>query len=93
MESHLVDVHLGETVAPYVTLPPLRAVLPIDKDNHLVVCNAGTAAQEAAKRQLNAILADNEQATVATTRKNLRAWLETSPEGRSMESAVENLLS
>ena len=32
-ESHLFDVHLGETLAPYVTLPPLRAVLPIDKDN------------------------------------------------------------
>ena len=28
-ESQVFGVHLGETVAPYVTLPPLRAVLPI----------------------------------------------------------------
>ncbi len=32
-ETQIYDVHLGETIAPYVTLPPLRAVLPIDKDN------------------------------------------------------------
>ena len=25
---HLCDVHLGETIAPYVTLPPLKALLP-----------------------------------------------------------------
>ena len=27
--AHLFDVHLGETLAPYVTLPPLKAVLPL----------------------------------------------------------------
>ena len=27
--SHLFDVHLGETVAPYVTLEPLQALLPV----------------------------------------------------------------
>ena len=27
--SHLFDVHLGETIAPYVTLPPLKALLPL----------------------------------------------------------------
>ena len=27
--SHVYDVHLGETVVPYATLPPLKAVLPI----------------------------------------------------------------
>ena len=27
--AHLFDVHLGETVAPYVTLKPLRALLPL----------------------------------------------------------------
>ena len=27
--SHLFDVHLGETVAPYVTLEPLKALLPL----------------------------------------------------------------
>ena len=26
---HLFDVHLGETIAPYVALPPLKAILPL----------------------------------------------------------------
>lgn len=30
-KSHLFDVHLGETVAPYATLPPLQALLPIKR--------------------------------------------------------------
>ena len=25
---HVFDVHLGETIAPYVTLNPLKAILP-----------------------------------------------------------------
>ena len=29
--SHLYDVHLGETVVPYATLPPLKAVLPLKR--------------------------------------------------------------
>ena len=28
-DRHLFDVHLGETVAPYVTLEPLKALLPL----------------------------------------------------------------
>ena len=32
-EDNIFDVHLGETVAPYVTLPPRNAVLPIDKED------------------------------------------------------------
>ena len=28
---HLFDVHLGETIAPYVTLEPLRALLPLKR--------------------------------------------------------------
>ena len=32
---HVFDVHLGETVAPYVTLPPLRAVLPISTETEI----------------------------------------------------------
>ena len=28
-KAHLFDVHLGETVAPYVTLTPLKAILPL----------------------------------------------------------------
>ena len=30
-KAHVFDVHLGETLAPYVTLAPLKAVLPINK--------------------------------------------------------------
>ena len=29
--SHVYDVHLGETVVPYATLPPLKAVLPLKR--------------------------------------------------------------
>ena len=29
--SHLYDVHLGETVVPYATLPPLKAILPLKR--------------------------------------------------------------
>ena len=28
---HLFDVHLGETVVPYATLPPLKAILPLKR--------------------------------------------------------------
>ena len=32
-ESHLFKVHLGETIAPYVTLEPLKALLPFKQDD------------------------------------------------------------
>ncbi|MXW41579.1 MAG: hypothetical protein F4138_00155 [Acidimicrobiia bacterium] len=60
---------------------------------HLNSYEAEVMAKTAAKRQLNAILADNHKATVTTIRKKLRARLETSPEGNSVEMAVEKLLS
>ena len=31
--THVFDVHLGETVVPYVTLTPLTAVLPLKRDD------------------------------------------------------------
>ena len=31
-EAHVFDVHLGETVVPYATLDPLKAVLPIERN-------------------------------------------------------------
>jgi hypothetical protein len=33
---HLFDVHLGETVAPYVTLEPLQALLPLQQRDHAI---------------------------------------------------------
>ena len=35
-ESHLFDIHLGETVAPYVTLEPLRALLPLNQGDQVL---------------------------------------------------------
>ena len=32
-ETHVFDFHLGETLVPYATLEPLKAVLPIRQDN------------------------------------------------------------
>ena len=41
--AHVFDVHLGETIVPYSTLRPLKAVLPIDKgDLVLPLANDGT---------------------------------------------------
>ena len=34
--AHLFDVHLGETLAPYVTLDPLKALLPIKRADPLI---------------------------------------------------------
>ena len=33
--AHVFDVHLGETVAPFITLPPLQAVLPISTQTRI----------------------------------------------------------
>jgi len=60
---------------------------------HLEVSDAEAAAEVAAKWQLDAILAEDEQASVTAIRKKLRSWLETSTEGKSVEEAVEKLLS
>ena len=34
--SHVYDVHLGETVVPYATLPPLKAVLPVRQSDDII---------------------------------------------------------
>ncbi len=34
--KHLFNVHLGETVAPYVTLEPLKALLPLKQGDHAI---------------------------------------------------------
>ena len=34
--SHLFDVHLGETIAPYVTLEPLKALLPLQQGDEAI---------------------------------------------------------
>ena len=34
--NHLFDVHFGETIAPYVTLEPLRALLPLKQGDQAI---------------------------------------------------------
>ena len=38
--AHLFEVYLGETVAPYVTLDPLKALLPLKRANPLIAISA-----------------------------------------------------
>ena len=35
-DSHLFSVHLGETIAPYVALEPLKALLPLKQDDSAI---------------------------------------------------------
>ena len=35
-DSHLFTVHLGETIAPYVTLEPLKALLPLRRGDAVI---------------------------------------------------------
>ncbi len=37
--KHLFDVHLGETIAPYVTLEPLKALLPVKRGGAAIPTN------------------------------------------------------
>ena len=32
-KQHVFDIHLGETIVPYATLPPLKAILPLKSDD------------------------------------------------------------
>ena len=38
--SHLYDLHLGETVVPYATLEPLKAILPVKRSEHEIPADA-----------------------------------------------------
>ncbi len=40
-DRHLFEVHLGETVAPYVTLEPLKALLPVKRGNAEIPADEG----------------------------------------------------
>ena len=40
--AHLFDVYLGESVAPYVTLDPLKALLPVKRADPLIAISADT---------------------------------------------------
>ena len=38
--AHVYDVHLGETVVPYATLPPLKAILPVRRGEDSIPTDA-----------------------------------------------------
>ena len=38
--SHLYDVHLGETIVPYATLQPLKAILPVQRGEYQIPSDA-----------------------------------------------------
>ena len=40
-DSHLFSVHLGETIAPYVALEPLKALLPLKRDDTALPIEVG----------------------------------------------------
>ena len=40
-DIHFFDVHLGETVVPYATLEPLKAVLPLKQDDNVIPLQVG----------------------------------------------------
>ena len=40
-DIHLFDVHLGETVVPYATLEPLKAVLPLKRGDNVIPLQVG----------------------------------------------------
>ena len=39
--AHLFNIHLGETVVPYATLPPLKAILPLKRGDTELPINQG----------------------------------------------------
>ena len=71
--------------------------LPIpefDPDNaaHAGLADVGEAAAAGAARELARLRADRERVTVTIARRELRKWLRSSPEGKSVEAAVAKLL-
>ena len=73
--------------------------LPIpefDSDNavHRAVADAGWAAEEGAQRCLDRLRSDRGSVTVTVriARRELRKWLQSSPEGQAVEAAVAKLL-
>ena len=66
-----------------------------DSDNavHRAVADAGWAAEDGAQRcQLDRLRSDRGSVTVTIARRELRKWLQSSPEGQAVEAAVAKLL-
>ena len=59
---------------------------------HKAVADAGWAAEEGAQRCLDRLRSDRGSVTVRIARRELRKWLQSSPEGQAAEVAVTKLL-
>ena len=65
----------------------------LSKPLHMAVADAGRAAAEGAASQLAQLRQERYRVTVTVARRELREWLRESDEGRTVESAVGELLS
>ena len=50
-ENNLFDIYLGETLAPFVTLPPLRAVLPVLKSDMVLPLDHSQCERDASTKK------------------------------------------
>ncbi len=82
-KAHLFDVHLGETVVPYATLTPLKALLPLKRnDDELPVDAGGTGGihlgglEQRMRGRWQQVSMLWEQNKGANNPKNLLHWLD-----------------
>ncbi len=82
-KTHLFDVHLGETVVPYATLTPLKALLPLKRnDAELPVDANGTGSihlgglEQRMRGRWQKVSTLWEQNKGANTSENLLQWLD-----------------
>ena len=73
--DHLFNVHLGETLVPYATLEPLKALLPVRRGESAIPVD--TSGFEGV--WLGGL--DRPKLTVTIARRELRNWLRASSEG------------
>ena len=59
---------------------------------HVAIAEAGNAAADGAAKQLTLLRQNRSRVTVTIARRELRAWLRDSHEGRAVEDAVGRLL-
>ena len=69
-------------------IPEFDPAVPL----HTAIADAGEAAATGAAQQLAELRATRPRLTVTIARRELRKWLRTSPEGKTVEDVVEELL-
>ena len=93
--DNLFDVYLGESVAPYVTLPPLKAAIPVDKPSMTLPLNHSQCSvnSKTGKVRHNACVVDTTQLdTRMRTRWNTMSSLWDANKGKNdKKSLYQNL--